>query len=216
MKLKKALRSLWQPLINRLWYVHPPVVLLLQAAPSICLHTLASAAKPSTERLHLRHLFTDGRRYYLAPTRNGFQMRSSSKIPWRRRARTRYAAVMSGEVSEPGAGQTRIQLRMRMTAVFFFDIFILPGWMGALLIFGPLRLQVGLAFAVILLALSWLWHWYTAVLQATEMVYFVQVALEELALSDRPVLAAATEHVVYSPNEFQTEWEKFYEQQRKS
>lgn len=207
-------RRLIQHLLNRIWYVHPTVTLLLRATPAACLQVIANAAKPSVERLHLRNLFTDGRRYYLSEARGGFQMRSTSKIPWRRRKRTRVAAVLFGTVSEVGNGITRIQISSRMTTVYFLDIFVLPMWMGALLIFGPLRPPIALAGLAMIFALSWLWHWYGAVLQATEMVYFIQVALEDLQPAEIPLLAESNQHVIFSQDDFQQQWQKFYNEQK--
>lgn len=211
----KVLRALWQRVLNRVWYVHPTVTLLLHASPTACLHVIAKAAKPSVERLHLRNLFTDGRRYYLSEAQNGFQMRSTSTISWRRRKRTRVAAVLFGTISEVGNGITRIQISSRMTALYFLDIFVLPTWMGALLIFGPLGTKIALIGLGVIFALSWLWHWYGAVLQATEMVYFIQVALEDLQTAEIPALAAINQHVIYSQEEFHQQWEKFYDEHKR-
>lgn len=210
----KVLRTLVRVVLNRVWYVHPTVTLLLQATPNVCLQVMVNAAKPSVERLHLRNLFTDGRRYYLSAAQDGFQMRSTSKIPWRRRKRTRVAAVLFGTFSEVSTGITRVQLSSRMTAIYFLDIFVLPLWMGALLIFGPLRPQIALIGLGFIFALSWLWHWYGAVLQATEMVYFIQVALEDLQPAEIPALAAINPHVIYSEEDFQQQWQKFYDEQK--
>ncbi len=210
----KVGQALVRYFLNRVWYVHPTVTLLIQATPAICLQVIAKAAKPSVERLHLRNLFTDGRRYYLSESQNGFQMHSTSTIPWRRRKRTQVAAILFAKVSEVGNGITRIQISTRMRALYFLDIFVLPSWMGALLIFGPLRPQVALISLGILFALSWLWHWYGAVLQATEMVYFIQVALEDLQQAEIPLLPAVNQHVIYSHDDFQQQWQKFYDEQK--
>jgi hypothetical protein len=211
----RILRAMLRRLLNRIWYVHPTVTLLLQVTPSMCLQMLANAAKPSAQRLHLRNLFTDGRRYYLSEAQNGFQMHSTSTIPWRRRKRTRVAAVLFGTFSEVGGGITRIQISSRMTTLYFLDIFVLPLWMGVLLIFGPLRPQIALIGLALIFALSWLWHWYGAVLQATEMVYFIQVALEDLEPAEIPALAAVNQHIVYSQEDFQQQWQKFYDEQKR-
>lgn len=198
-------------LLRRVWYVHPERVLLVGASPDVCLQTLARAAKPSTERLHLRNLFTDGRRYTLKPHPNGFQMNITSRIAWRR-GRGRVASVLMGTCSEIDAGVTRISLRARLTVPFLLDVFVLPGWMSLLLIFGPLARPVGIGLSLVLLALSWAWHWYTAVLQAADMLYFVQVALDDLPPAAVPALAAPTPDTIYS--DFQQAWDKFYEEQQ--
>ncbi len=93
---------------------------------------------------------------------------------------------------------------------FLLDVFLLPAWMSLLLIAGPLPRSAGISASLLILALSWVWHWYTASLQATEMVYFVQVALNDLPEAQIPELAAS--NVVNS--DFSTEWTRFYEQHR--
>lgn len=211
--LRHGLIGLRWRLLHTLWYVHPAAVFLVQTTPDTCLHLLARAAKPSTQRLELRNLFLSGRRYDLRQHRNGFEMRSTSKIPWRRKARTRVAAVVFGELSAIDDVTTRLSLRARMTPVFLLDVFLLPFWMGLLLLFGPLAPQIGLAALVLLLALSWLWHRYSAMLQAAEMVYFVQVVLEDLEIAGIREIAAHSDDVVY-PDAFQAQWQKFYERYR--
>jgi hypothetical protein len=200
-------------LLNRVWYVCPRQVLLIGAVPATCLQTLAKAAKPSTERLHLRNLFLDGRRYQLQPRPDGFQMSSTTRVPWRR-GRGRVAAVLIAGCSEIAGGVTRIELRAHMTLPFFLDIFLLPGWMSLLLLAGPLPLPVGLGASLTLLILSWVWHWYTAVLQAAEMVYFVQVALDDLPAAS--ISALPDGHPTVIPSDFQQEWQKFYDEQQRS
>ncbi len=196
-------------LASRLWYIQPERILLVRATPDQCMQTLARAARPSTERLHLRNLFTDGRRYHLKPAKDGFQLNSTSRTLWRR-GRGRVASVLWGNVSEISTGVTRIDLRARMTLGFLLDVFLVPAWMGLLLIFGPLPLPVGVGLSGVLLGLSWVWHWYAAVLQATEMVYFVQVALDDLPAATIPALAG--DHVIDA--EFAQQWQKFYDAHR--
>ena len=203
--------SLLQPLLNRFYYVYPATVLLVSAPPGACLQTLMTAARPSTERLHLRNLFTSGRRYYVQPAREGFHLTSNSKVPWRYRARTRLAAVVSGQLGEAGAGLYRLRLTARMTRLHLLDVLLVPGWMSVLLLAGPLSPTVKAIAIVALFGLSWAWHWYSAVLQATEMIYFVQVALEDLTVTDVKALPPTSDSVIHAPAEFQEEWEKFYE-----
>jgi len=198
---------------NRVWSVHQERVLLVRATPAVCLHTLAQAARPSTKRLHLRNLFLDGRRYYLTPSEDGFQMRSTTRVPWRRRRRGRVASILEGSCSEMTEGVTRIDLRAHIAPLFLLDVFVLPGWMSLLLIFGPLPAPVGVASSLLVLALSWAWHWYSAVLQATEMFYFVQVALDDLPAAAVHELPNGGDNVIYA--DFQQEWQKFYDEHRR-
>jgi hypothetical protein len=210
----RARQRIGQAVLNRVWYVQPVVVLLVKASPAACVHILETAARPSTDRLHLRNLFIGGRRYYIQRTNGGFRMNSNSKIPWLQRKRTRLAAVVHGGLCEASDGISRLRLSARMTPLHFLDIFLLPGWMGLLVIAGPLSLPVKILAVAVLLALSWLWHWYTAVLQAAEMIYFVQVALDEITVDAIGALPASTESVIYNPDDFQQAWQKFYDQHR--
>lgn len=206
---RNRLRALWQSALARLWYVHPAVSLRLATTPNACLSALISAARPSTQRLHLRNLFAEGRRYYLHAAPAGFQMHSTSKLPWNLRQRTRVAAVVFGVFDKKGE-VTVLRLRARMALPFLLDVLLLPAWMGVLLAFGPLPASISASATAVLLGLSWLWHRYEAALQAAEMVYFVQVALSELEITGVPALAAGDSVIA----DFQAEWEKFYDARR--
>ncbi len=205
------IQRMWHSLLHRIFYVHPAVVLLVNAPARICLQTLMMAARPSTERLHLRNLFTSGRRYYIDATSDGFRMTSNSKVPWRYRARTRLAALVTGQLNEAGDGLSRLRLTARMTPLYLLDVLIVPVWMSTLVLFGPLSLPVKIFSVVALFTMSWLWHWYSAVLQATEMIYFVQTALEDLTVTDIKALPATSGNIVYTSAGFQEAWERFYE-----
>ncbi len=207
--MRSLVRRLWRNLIGRVWYIRLEQVLLVSASPAACLHTLTQAAKPSTTRLHLRNLFTDGRRYTIEPRPGGFQMTSTSSIAWRR-GRGRVAALLLGTCSAVDDHITRVDLRARMTLPFLLDIFLLPGWMTLLLVYGPLPRPVGVGASMILLALSWIWHRYNAVLQTLDMLYFVQVALDDLPPAVVPEIPADNHDTIYS--DFQQQWQKFYDE----
>lgn len=199
-------------LFGRFWYVYPPMVMIVGAPPRECLKTIALAAKPGVARLHLRNLFTDGRRYYLDPRREGFWLTSNSTIPWRRRARTTVAAVMRGEFSDAGDGGTRILLRARMRLVYLLDVFLIPAFISSILIFAPWPKWVIGLLVLALFGLSWTWHRLTATLQAAEMVYFIEKALEDIAPVEVPMLAASAEPMVITQDlDFRQQWEKFYD-----
>lgn len=196
--------------LRQLWQVHPALALTIQAPPAACLQALAQAAKPSTERLHLRNLFAEGRRYYLQPLPGGFQLTSNSKIPWRR-GRTTLAAVLLGEFDDAG-GATRLMLRAHMRLWFFLDVFLIPAFVTSILVFAPWPAWTIAGLAALLFGLSWLWHRLTAALQAAEMVYFVQKALEDLPAGNTPALGAANPEVITPDAEFRAQWQKFYDQ----
>lgn len=203
--------QLKQWLLDRVWYTHAPQVVLVRATPAVCLQTLAAATKPSTRRLHLRNLFADGRRYLLQPTDDGFRMKSTTRVAWRRQ-RSRAASVLHGRCDELSEGVTHIEMQVRMSVPFLLDVFLLPAWMTLLLVAGPLPRPVGIGASVIILALSWVWHRTTAMMQAVDMIYFVQVALNDLPEYIPEELPRTTEdNVIYA--DFEQQWRKFYEDQ---
>ncbi len=199
-------------LLRLLWQVHPPMVLTIQASPAACLQALTQAAKPSSERLHLRNLFVEGRRYYLQPRPEGFHLTSNSKSPWRR-GRTTLAAVVVGRFAGDGS-TTRLTLSARMRLGFFLDVFLIPTFITSILVFAPWPAGVIAGLAALLFGLSWLWHRLTAALQAAEMVYFVQKALEDLPAGQTPALGASAPEVITPNAEFRAQWQKFYDQHK--
>ncbi|MBI5668657.1 MAG: hypothetical protein HZC41_11680 [Chloroflexi bacterium] len=200
--------NLGQWLLDALWYVHPPVALAVQAAPVECLAALAVAAKPSQQRLHLRNLFTEGRRYHLQATADGFRLTSTSKIPWRR-GRTTVAALLIGDFTA-GNGVTRVALRARMRLPYFLDIFLIPSFITSIMVFAPWPMWLITLLALVLYGLSWTWHRLTAAMQAAEMIYFVQKALEDLTPYQTPALGQSAPDVV----DFRDEWERFFNQRK--
>jgi hypothetical protein len=199
-------------LLHRVWYVHPVVIVTVQATPAACLRTLATAARPSQERLHLRDLFTEGRRYYLKPSRKGFQLTSNSRIPWRR-GRTGFTAVLFGTIAQVG-DTTRILLRARITVPYLLRVFFIPTFISSIIIFARWPRPVIAVAIVLLFGLSWLGHRLNAMLQAGEMVFFVQKALEDLAPADTPVIPATSDNTVTLEREFREQWNKFYEEHK--
>src|SRR5579862_6801167 len=108
-------RLWWQAI----WQLHPPVALVVGASQSKCLQTLAAAAKPSTDRLHMRDLFAGGRRYYLLPQPDGFKLTSYTSPLWgNRRNRSRVSATVLGEFSSPSDEVTFIRLHSRINLFY--------------------------------------------------------------------------------------------------
>lgn len=207
------LRRFAQRALHRVWYVHPAVVLTVRASPVVCLQTLAIAARPSQERLHLRDLFTEGRRYYIHPSKRGFRLTSNSRLPWRR-GRTGFTAVLSGAFSEIGDDATRIVLRARITIPYLLQVFFIPTFISSIIIFARWPRPL-IALAILLLyGLSWLGHRFNAMLQAGEMVFFVQKALDDLGPAEPPLLPASLENVVTLEREFREQWDRFYEEHK--
>jgi hypothetical protein len=201
-------------LLPRVWYVHAPVVIMIRATPSTCLQTLTNAARPSTKRLHLRNLFASGRRYHIQAERDGFKMTTTSKLRWHYRRRTSSTAVMYGALSPLGEDMTRIQLRARINVGYLLDTFLIPGFMTTIIVFVPWN---PLIIAVVLLALftlSWAGHRSTAMLEASEMAWFVQKALDDLVPAEIISLGASNADIVDGSQDFEEAWRKFYEAHR--
>lgn len=195
--------------LSRLLRVNAPTYLTVGASLDDCLKTLALATRPSLDRLHLRNLFTDGRRYFLRLDGSQFQIKTNQKILWSRRGRTRHAAVVIGSCNAIGEAQTRIELHSRMRLLYFLDIFLIPGLMLSVMIFAPWRPWLIAALGLSLLALSWVWHRSNARLQALEMIFFVHKSLEEIAVVELPGLGAQSPDVILDGRSFQQEWTRF-------
>lgn len=210
------------PLINRLyhrlthllWYVHSPAIFKVNAAPSVCMQMLAIASRPSVARLHLRHVFASGRRYQISQEKNGFKLTTTSKVTWHYRRRTRASAILYGTISPLDENHSRIQLDSHISISYFVDIFLIPAFITSIVVFLPWHPITIAMISVALFTLSWIGHRTNATLEATEMIYFVQKAFQDLHTDDIRLLPESSPHVVYKPNDFVEEWEKFYESQK--
>lgn len=204
-------------LVSRLRYLHPPVVILVRAAPGACVATLMKAAKPSLDRLHLRDLYLEGRRYYIEPQRDGFRLTSNSKLLWgTNRARTPFAATCFGTLSPLGDGVTCVRLRVQTNWLFTLRGFLVPAWISIIALTMPWDSALVLLPILMLFLLAGLANRLNAALQASEMIYFVQKALDDLPSADLPELSPASPDVVphVQNRDFREQWTKFYEQHR--
>ncbi len=203
-------RLSWQAI----WQLHPPVALVVGASQSKCLQTLAAAAKPSTERLHLRDLFTGGRRYYLQPQDNGFKLTSDNRPLWgNRRARTRRAATVLGEFSSPDEQVTFIRLHSRISVFYLISGLLIPIFFTSIVVYMPWPRLVISGIVALLFALSLIARRYDAALQVNEMIYFVRKALEDLPPVEVAALPASGPDVVMTHGDFREQWYKFYREQ---
>lgn len=206
------MRALIVWFLNRVWYVHLPVVMLIQATPERCLQTLAAAARPSTQRLHLRSVFSDGRRYQFQPYAAGFRMTTTHKVSWHYRRRTNSVTILSGVLSGVGEDVTRIHLQVRIRIMYLLDAFLIPTLMASIILFVPWPLVIRAVVLAAMYVLSWVAHRYNARLEGHEMVYFVQKALEDFGPAKVAALAGSAPEVIYSG--FEDEWQKFYQEHK--
>lgn len=202
-------RFLW----NAVWRLYPPVALAVGASSDDCLRTLAEASRPSTSKLHLRDLFSEGRRYYIQPNSGGFRLTSDHRPMWgRRRQRTPVAAYIIGTFStlQNDNQITLVRIHARMYLLYTLSALLIPTFFASILIYMPWSPWV-LAFLIAALyLLSWLGHRMNAAMQVNEMVYFVQKVFEDLPPVLFAELPAPSPDVVIADSEFMSEWQRFY------
>lgn len=204
----RPLRLRWQAL----WQLHPPVALVVRASQARCLETLMVAAKPSANRLHLRNLFAEGRRYYIQPQNDGFRMTSNNRLMWGgRRNRSRTAAMIYGKLSSPNDEITFIRLHARMNIVYLLSGLILPIFFTSIVVYMPWSRAIISLIIGLLFVLSLAGYRFNAALQVNEMIYFVQKALEDLPPAELAELPASGPDVVMT--DFREQWYKFYREQ---
>lgn len=201
-------------LLDRLWYVQPMTALTVKALPNDCVRTLGLATRPNLDRLHLRNLFIDGRRYYVEVLKDGFQMTMHSSLPWRPKMRGSVAAVLRGQFSASGNDSTVIRMRARMRLLYLLNIFPIPLFMTLLLIASPWPKPLVMSLIISLFFLSWAGHRLTASLQAGDMIYFVEKVLEEVITTDTPLLPTQSDSVVTPEQDFPQQWQKFYDEHK--
>ncbi len=206
----RPLRLRWQAL----WQLHPPVAVVVRASQGQCLHTLFTAAKPSANRLHLRNVFAEGRRYYLFPQDGGFKLTSDNRLPWGgRRNRTRVAAVVYGRFSSPDDEITLVRLYSRMNLPYLISGLLLPLFFAWLVVAMPWSRVATVVIVMLLFGLSLVGHRFNAALQVNEMIYFVQKALEDLPRAEISALPATGADVFMTNSDFREQWYRFYREQ---
>jgi hypothetical protein len=202
--------------LRTLLQLHPPVALVIAADRGDCLNTLHQAARPSQHRLHLRELFTDGRRYYLHPHADGFRVTSDSRLFWgSQRRRTRVAASVIGAMSsggEPQAPLTFIHLRSQTNTPYLLSGLIQPLLFSLIVLSTPTwSVSVRVVIAALLMALAFLGRRTDAALQANDLIYFVQKALADLPSGQVPSLEQPRPEVVTPFSAaFREQFERFY------
>jgi hypothetical protein len=203
-------QRLRQALLKRVWYVHPGAYLRVKLSPSQIFKILEIAAKPSVERLHLRDVFSRGRRYFIYAEKGGsFRMVTTNKIPWYPR-RTSASAILNGDFEPIDDTSTRLKLHSRIQIFYLLQSFVMPTFMASMLVFMPWRVAIIVLCIGALYGLSWLAHRYNAALEAYEMVFFIEKALEDFIPAPPPVLASeSTVADVVIENGFAAAWDKF-------
>jgi hypothetical protein len=208
---------------SRLWQLHPPVALIVGAPQAAVMQTLKSAARPSQDRLHLRGLFTDGRRYTIEPHESGFKLTSSTRVLGsNRQRRSRVAAIVTGSLSaadslaDAGNPITIVRLHTRISLPYLLSALIIPAFMSSIILLTPWHPVVIALLVIGLFALSLFGHRSNAALQAGENIYFARKVLEDLPSAELLTLPTRTPDIVArdgAGGSFSEQWGKFYEQQ---
>lgn len=198
-------------------HLQPPVVLVVAAGAEACMATLAAAARPSTDRLHLRDLFRDGRRYHLEPIPAGFRLYTDTRQLWGSGARrTSPAAIVSGElatVGSPGAPVTLVRLQARMRPIQTVAALAFPLFVILLILASPVDHPWKVLLAAGVAGLAVLTERFEAAVQAHAMMAFVRKALDDLPRADAPRLDPGRGPQVEGDPAFSQAWQRFYSEQ---
>lgn len=204
---------LWNRLLKYIWYIHPKRAMLVMASPYVVQEALKRAARPSTQRLHLRDLFAQGRRYHFKPILDGFQLSTTSKVAWHYRRRTKACAVLTANMEELDTQTSRIHIQTRFRMLYLLEFIWLPLFMTSIIVYMPWHPLIIAVLTLLLFGLSWGAHRSHAGLEALEMIYFVEKVLEDFIPKDTPALEDTNPSIIYNQQEreFAEAWEKFYE-----
>lgn len=207
----KAARSRLAPL---LWVVAQPADIFVKARPEICIRTLATAAKPSSQRLHLRDMFTGGRRYTVTQTTDGFKLTTTHAIQWQKRRRTQPSAIVHGSFSAINDDITRVHLESRTTWRNMLNALIIPAAVIPLILVTAWWTPLFKGISILAVALgSWIAHRYNASLEAVDMLYFVQKALDDLEAAEILPLSSSVIDISSVQADFAAEWARYVEKQ---
>lgn len=201
--------------LNSAAQIHAPLVLVVGAGQDDCLMALAAAARPSTERLHLRELFREGRRYYLSPTVEGFRLYTDARRWSGSAGRTSAAAVLAGELVSMGSGApvTLLRLRARMRPVHVLNALAFPAFVALLVAASPLDNVWKSLLVAALVGLTLITQRFEAAYQAHVMVEFVRKAIDGLPRVESLRIDAGRGPMVDSDSGFSQAWDRFYAEQ---
>jgi hypothetical protein len=221
---RRAVRARLGRWLHSRFQLAPPLTIVIGAPPDVCWATLAAATRPSQSRLHLRDVFAEGRRYYLAHTAEGFRITSDTRRFWSgRRSRTQVAAVVFGSL-DSGSGRkagpsqpaetarqpiTFVRLHVQGYTLHLIRTLALPVFVCTLVLASSWPDLVRALVMTVLLVLGWAMHRFEAMMQADSIYAFVQKALEDLPHAEIRGLPTAGAHIILDPD-FRSAWERYY------
>ncbi len=199
--------------LHNLRSVLNPVTINVNLPPEACLEILSTASRPSSERLHLREAFVEGRRYHIESTSDGFRMATTSKTLFNRKRRTDPLCLMTARLSASGNHQTSVSIQTQTRlAAYVYSLWV-PLGMATVLwpVPWPRILIVGVLGGIF--GLAWAALRYGAALEATEMLYFIQKAFEDVPKFSLGLLPASADTIV-GGHDFEVLWEQFVRARR--
>lgn len=158
--------------------------------------TLDAAATPSTQRLHMRDAFAEGRRYYIDPFDGGFRMATTSKSLFARGRRTSALCVLSAQVEPISESESRIVLEPRLRGLAFVGALVVPTVLSMLLLPVPWPPVLLALISVIAYTASIVGLLTGARLEAYEMLYFVEKAFEDMRKFSLAQLAPVSQDII--------------------
>lgn len=207
-KIRRARR-----VVTGLVQLHPPVGIVVAASAVTCLQTLITASQPSQNRLHLRDVFAEGRRYAVQPRTNGFSLTTATMTRRNgRRRRSRIAATVTGTFTGD-AEMTFVRLHYHASPLYGLYGLAVPAFFASIVLYVEWSVMIRALLIALLFGLAFINSRLDAALQVGDMVFFVRKALDDLPPVDVPQLAPAVPGVVMrSHRDFWDEWEKFYQE----
>lgn len=204
----------WSWFLRHTYYVHPGEQLRITLSPAQAVNILQIAAKPSIERLHLRQLFAQGRRYFIEKREDGnITMRTVSNVFWLPRGKTYPTASLYGTFESLDDDTTLLRLRSRIRFWHVIRNFFWPLFMTSMLVYMSWHPVIIVGLIVTLFGLAWAISRLTAQIEAYEMVNFVEKALEDFEPEPPKRLQPSAADVVMgdTQRDFADAWDKFYE-----
>jgi hypothetical protein len=210
-RLRRWSRHLLDAILLRTWYVHPGAHLRVTVTGMHVYRLLDQAARPSIQRLHLRNLFSRGRRYFLRLDEDSiFSMTTTHKVPWYPRRRSTASAVLLVRIASIDDSHSWVIMRGRFRIAYLLDVFLWPTFMTSMLIYMRWSPALILVLIALLYGLSWIAHRYTAALEVHEMIFFIEKALEDYIPAPASALAAPGADIIVE-RDFPAVWDRFIE-----
>ncbi len=196
--------------IQSLWIVQKPIALWVKTTPEICLKTVEQATLPSINRLYLREVFANGRRYDVSPHEHGFTLTSSATSGWKGRQRVSSACSIHVRIfPDPQTDQTALIITAKIKPFSMFNALWMPLGMVYLIGANPWpRLILALLIGALFIT-SWLAMRFSAAVDAADMTYFLQKAFEEFQHIQPAHLPAPENPDVVKSADFERMWQRF-------